>query len=232
MLFTLFTLGVIFLSIAVSFSLILIHRRLSTNAKQPLRNYNNDQQLLLKRLPIICFNILALCIGMAWSFDFADSIFTIASLPISILVLQFFILLLLDDALYYFYHKLLHTNRFLFNAIHKIHHESVPPFTLSEFLYASPFEWIGGAFCSTLCIAILYFIFGKVDAYAFWLFIAFKTTHEVDIHSGIKSTVSRHIPFWGTAEYHEEHHRRFNSNYSSMFVIWDKIFKTTQTDAK
>ena len=53
-----------------------------------------------------------------------------------------------------------------------------------------------------------------------------RNIHELEIHSGFKSSFSRWIPFWGENEHHDMHHAKLNGNYSSTFTLWDKIFGT------
>ncbi len=56
---------------------------------------------------------------------------------------------------------------------------------------------------------------------------AIRNLHELDIHSGIKSSkITSFIPFYGSTEHHDLHHSKNKGNYASTFTIWDKVFGT------
>ena len=61
--------------------------------------------------------------------------------------------------------------------------------------------------------------------------IALRNLHELDIHSGVKSSkITSAIPFYGTTEHHDLHHSRNKGNYASTFTFWDKIFGTYKAE--
>jgi len=140
---------------------------------------------------------------------------------IGLFLFQFFSILLIDDLYFYIFHRSLHNNKYLLKKIHSIHHRAVTPFPL-EYIYVHPLEWIGGAIGSFLAILILQ----EVNIYAFWAYVIFRSLHEIDIHSGVKSTFSRYIPLLGTTEHHDLHHSKVKGNFGSTFNFWDRIFNT------
>ena len=65
----------------------------------------------------------------------------------------------------------------------------------------------------------------------FIVYLMFRTTHELFIHSGLRSSVFfKLIPFYGNNEHHEIHHAKFDCNYATTFTIWDKLFGTHVVD--
>lgn len=226
MFFTLITLSILTFSIIVGylFSYIMLNTDWLKDQKiQKLRYKNN---VFKEHFPLIALNLGLLYILAGVSLYFTNGIFVMKLPSIWVFCAQFAIMILIDDTYFYFFHRLLHVNDYLFKTIHKIHHKASPPFAL-DFMYAHPLEWLGGAAGPAIGIVLVYFLFGEINAFAFWLFAIFRNLHEVDIHSGIKSFFTQYIPFWGTSEHHDFHHSRIKGNYASMFTFWDKIFGTS-----
>jgi sterol desaturase/sphingolipid hydroxylase (fatty acid hydroxylase superfamily) len=121
-------------------------------------------------------------------------------------------------------HRYMHINTWLYQKIHLKHHQATAPLPI-EFIYNHPFEWMGGTPGLILAYIIIY-QFCPINAYAFWAYSLFRNLHELDIHSGLKSSIGQYIPFWGTVEHHDFHHSKVKGNYASTFTIWDKIFGT------
>ena len=71
------------------------------------------------------------------------------------------------------------------------------------------------------------FLLQGVSIYSFWLILIIRNLHELDIHSGLKSSyLTKYFPFSGTNEHHDLHHSILDGNYASSFSFWDKMFKT------
>ena len=134
--------------------------------------------------------------------------------------------LLLLDLAYYFWHRLNHTNSFLWR-FHSVHHLDTQldvttslRFHFGELLLSSLFKTILILF---LGMPISVFIFYEI------LLSACNQFH----HSNIKLsyTVDRILSkFIVTPKYHTNHHTVVkasrNANYSSILTIWDSIFFT------
>jgi len=181
---------------------------------------------LRNRSPLICMNISILMLitglGLYYFPDFIIKDFS--SLPI--LIFEIIIVLMIDDVYFYLWHRLMHENKFLYKKIHKIHHRATTPFP-SEYLYVHPIEWIVGMIGPFIGI----FLLGGVSLYSFWMILIIRNLHELDIHSGLKSSyLIKNFPFSGTNEHHDMHHAYLNGNYASAFSFWDKMFKTTITE--
>lgn len=132
------------------------------------------------------------------------------------------IVLLFIDAHFYFYHKLLHLNKTLYNYIHKVHHESmnIDPFSGLSF---HPIE--SCIYFSSLFITI------PLDI-PYWMFQFAKygvVLAPLNGHSGHGNRLKTKIPFEAVLNSfdHYIHHALFNYNYGSgLFPIWDNIFGT------
>lgn len=177
------------------------------------------------RLPLITINIMLLFIISGGGLYFVEDWFEVAA-PSAwwIIPVQLLSMIVIDDLYFYWFHRTMHENAFLYRKIHRIHHKATQPFPL-EFIYAHPLEWLTGAIGVLIGVVVLH-QFGLINAYAFWAYVAFRNLHEVEIHSGTRSLIAHHIPFWGTVEHHDFHHSRVTANYASTFTLWDKIFGT------
>jgi sterol desaturase/sphingolipid hydroxylase (fatty acid hydroxylase superfamily) len=135
-------------------------------------------------------------------------------------------LVLVDDIVFYWVHRTLHTNKTLYRLIHKKHHEAFAPVP-AEYLYVHPLEWMIGSAGPVAGVALVLGIWGEMSAWTFWLWGAFRTLHELDIHSGIRSSWARAIPLYGVMEHHDRHHAKPTlGNYASTLTLWDKVFQT------
>ena len=182
-----------------------------------------------QRLPLILFNLfLLLSVGVIGVYLFYH-ILDVSIPTLGVFLLQLFLIFLIDDLYFYLYHSALHT-KFLYKHIHKTHHRSTMPIPM-EYIFTHPLEWFFGAIGPFIGLAVIAIFIPKISIYAFWTMIALRNLHELDIHSGVKSSkATAAIPFYGTAEHHDLHHSRNKGNYASTFTFWDKIFGTEITD--
>tara|TARA_B100001179_G_scaffold64281_1_gene44775 strand:+ start:1497 stop:2189 length:693 start_codon:yes stop_codon:yes gene_type:complete len=177
-----------------------------------------------ERFPLILFNIsILLGVGIVGVFLLQD--FIAFELPtVWVFVWQLVLIFLIDDLYFYFYHSALHT-KFLYKHIHKTHHRSTMPIPM-EYIFTHPLEWFFGAIGPFIGLVVIA-SFAEINIYAFWAMSALRNLHELDIHSGIKSSkITSLIPFYGTTEHHDLHHSKNRGNYASTFTLWDKVFGT------
>lgn len=182
-----------------------------------------------RRFPLIAFNISVLLILSTLGLYLTYPLFDLE--PPSLLAggAQLLFLVLLDDAYFYFFHRTLHETPSLYKRIHKIHHHAFAPFPL-EYIYVHPLEWMFGGVAIPVGLAIIYGLTGSISAYAFWIFAFWRNIHEVDIHSGLRSSLAKRIPFFGTTEHHDQHHlKNSKGNYASTFTYWDRLLGTALT---
>ena len=152
------------------------------------------------------------------------------NIDISFALKAVFGLLLLDLA-YYFWHRLNHTNSFLWR-FHSVHHLDTHlyvttslRFHFGELLLSSLFKTILILFLGT---PISVFIFYEI------LLSACNQFHHsnIKLSDNLDQILSKFIV---TPKYHTNHHTVMkdsrNANYSSILTIWDSIFFTYK-DAK
>ena len=177
-----------------------------------------------ERFPLILFNI-SILLGVGIVGVFLLQGFIDFELPtVWVFVWQLVVIFLIDDLYFYFYHSALHT-KFLYKHIHKTHHRSTMPIPM-EYIFTHPLEWFFGAIGPFIGLVVIA-SFAEINIYAFWAMSALRNLHELDIHSGIKSSkITSLIPFYGTTEHHDLHHSKNRGNYASTFTLWDKVFGT------
>lgn len=177
-----------------------------------------------ERFPLILFNI-SILLGVGIVGVFLLQGFIDFELPtVWVFVWQLVLIFLIDDLYFYFYHSALHT-KFLYKHIHKTHHRSTMPIPM-EYIFTHPLEWFFGAIGPFIGLVVIA-SFAEINIYAFWAMSALRNLHELDIHSGIKSSkITSLIPFYGTTEHHDLHHSKNRGNYASTFTLWDKVFGT------
>ena len=140
--------------------------------------------------------------------------------------MQFLFISFIDDSYFYFYHRALHNNIWLFRKIHKIHHKAYSPVSI-EYIYVHPLEWLGGTGGLVLAYILLFLIVGSLNCYVFLCYLTFRTVHELDIHSGVSSFFAKYIPFFAPAEHHDLHHEKpALGNYAATYVLWDRWLGT------
>jgi sterol desaturase/sphingolipid hydroxylase (fatty acid hydroxylase superfamily) len=181
---------------------------------------------LNKRMPLIYLNLAFLYILTYLGLTLTKTAFSWQSLPWWNILIQCVFLSLIDDFYFYFYHRTLHRNMWLFRKIHKIHHKAHSPLPI-EYIYVHPLEWFIGAAGLVIGYLLLFFITGSLNCYVFLLYLTFRTVHELDIHSGINSFFANYIPFFASAEHHDLHHAKPTlGNYASTYLFWDKCLGT------
>ena len=191
------------------------NKQIQPNANRDLEYFKNHRFLFLFNVSIL---ILFVFIGI---YFFGDYIISLNSeLTILNIILQLFIILIFDDTFFYFLHRLMHENKFIYKKIHKIHHRANSPIPI-DYIYVHPLEWMSGFIGPFIGIIIM----GGVSIYSFWLYLLVRNFHELSIHSGLKTSFVK-FPFYGTNEHHDIHHARRDGNYASTFTLWDVLFKT------
>ena len=224
----LITIGILFTTnlIGYIYTALILHTDLINDQRIQHKKY--FARRFYKRLPLILFNIfLLLSVGAVGIYLFYNILdFSIPT--IGVFLLQLALIFLIDDLYFYLYHAALHT-RFLYKHIHKTHHRSTMPIPM-EYIFTHPLEWFFGAIGPFIGLAVIAIFVPQINIYAFWAMIALRNLHELDIHSGVKSSkITTSIPFYGTTEHHDLHHSRNKGNYASTFTLWDKVFGTEIT---
>ena len=183
-----------------------------------------DLNYLISHTPRFLVNVISLILlSGAGLYFFYDYIIDTNKISIVHIVIPVFIIFIIDDVFFYFVHRLIHVNKFLYKKIHRIHHEANMPIAV-DYIYAHPLEWMVGYIGPFIGILL----YGGISIYTFWLYLIIRNMHEIFIHSGINSSsfLYKIIRFAGNNKHHDLHHEKYNYNYASTFIIWDYIFKT------
>ena len=187
-------------------------------------------RVIWRRLPIVSLNLATVAVFVVIGLALGHAAFDLQWQGLPSVVGQFLFLVFLDDAYFYFFHRSLHRNAYLYRTIHHIHHRATAPFAL-EYIYVHPLEWMIRALAVPVGLGVIYLVHGSVSAHAFWAFGFWFNLHEIDIHTGLRSYISRSIPWYGTTEHHDRHHAHKNGNFGSTFTIWDRLLKTSISPA-
>lgn len=210
--------------LAFGYSQLVLRGKLFKKIAIQKKDYRQD--VFSRRFPLIALNmflVMALSFG---GFYLLRDFFIMGELsPWGLALMQIGIIILIDDAYFYFFHRTLHTNKYLLRVIHKRHHAASKPFPL-DYMYVHPFEWMGGMMGVFLGLAAVFAIYGGMYASSFWIYICIRNFHEMHIHSGLQSHIVKHLGFIGTADHHDLHHSKLIGNYGSTLKIWDKVFGT------
>ncbi len=218
---TIITILLIFSTNLIGFlySYIILYTNIFKSLRIQDKKYKPD--ILWKRIPLVVFNICTLMALASIGIYMMDGWFGTELPSVFVFTIQLGFIYLIDDLFFYFMHRWLHTNKFMMQSVHRIHHNATTPFPL-EYIYVHPFEWMLGFLGPMIAIIMML----GVNVYVFWIYLIFRNLHELDIHSGIKTILFRYFPFWGTVEHHDKHHEKLNGNYSSTFTYLDKLFRT------
>lgn len=141
-------------------------------------------------------------------------------------IYQALIIYFFDDLYFYFYHRMLHENKFLYKYIHKMHHRSRSPYPIN-YIYANPLE----IFFGTGGIVISILIQGQLYSFSLILYTSIKTIHEIYIHSGL--FIHKDLYYFdiiGSSIDHDIHHYYLKGNYGSNLNYLDKLFDTYITN--
>ena len=180
------------------------------------------KQKIYNHLPLILFNIIILQPLMVYyGFPYLENFLDFNQSNLLDIFIEAFLISLIDDTYFYWFHRFMHTNKYLFNKIHYLHHKAKSP-NFSDYIYVHPLELIFGSFGIFISLILL----NKIYVNSFLLYLCLRQIHEIDIHSGINSIFLRLIPFLSRAEEHDKHHFKFKCNYASTYIFWDKICDT------
>jgi len=206
--------------LGIIYSYLIVNNKILYSIKLQTRPHKIEN--FYSRVPLIIFNLFILIavtgLGLYFFSDYIIREFRNFSWTIT----EVMVVLLIDDVYFYFYHRLMHENKYIYRKIHKIHHRASTPFP-SEYLYTHPLEWMIGMIGPFIGIILL----GGISIYSFWLLLIIRNVHELDIHSGLKSNfLIKYFPLSGTNEHHDLHHSILDGNYASSFTFLDKLFNT------
>lgn len=136
--------------------------------------------------------------------------------------LSVFLSFLFIEACAYYIHAYLHLNEFLYKKIHYIHHRYTAPnfFTISAM---HPLEWIVHA----TYIILPAFLF-PMHIYLYLAVMLTTFFYGYWDHSGIKLNIK--LPFHGTNQFHDDHHKYFHVNFGFLTPYFDRIHDTVRRE--
>jgi sterol desaturase/sphingolipid hydroxylase (fatty acid hydroxylase superfamily) len=202
--------------------LLLRHRGLYSLRLQP---HVLTVQQFHRRLPLIAFNVVSVAALTGVGLRQNEHLFALEWQGLGAFAAQFLIVFFVDDLYFYFYHRLMHENRFLYRVIHRVHHQAYAPLPL-EYLYVHPLEWMLGSLGIVLPLVGIVLALGEVNAYALLAYSTYRNLRELQIHSGLPSRLLGRIPMMGTTDHHDLHHARLRGNYAASLLLWDKLLGT------
>ena len=157
--------------------------------------------------------------------------FSAATPAPTVVVAQLMFCILVDDGLFYWSHRLLHENRWLYHTIHKQHHQ----FRYSVGLaveYAHPVEDLLSNTIPTVLGALL---LGSHVSVAFG-YMAMKVWQSIDAHCGFLLPFPLSpwnvLPGMDCALAHDFHHSHNMGCYGGFFVWWDVLCGTDKAYRK
>jgi len=203
------------------YSYLIVTEKIGIN-KKIQSEAERGKEYFLKHTPLFLINVSLLILFVFIGFYFFEDYIISSNLKITFLNIffQLFVILLFDDTFFYFLHRLMHENKFIYKKIHKIHHRANSPIPI-DYIYVHPLEWMSGFIGPFIGILLL----GGVSIYSFLLYLLVRNFHELAIHSGLKTGFLK-FPFYGTNEHHDLHHAKRDGNYASTFTIWDTLLRT------
>jgi sterol desaturase/sphingolipid hydroxylase (fatty acid hydroxylase superfamily) len=140
------------------------------------------------------------------------------------LLLQIFVCMQVDDALFYWIHRALHHYPQLYKRIHKQHHRFGHTVGLAV-EYAHPAEDMLNAFATMAGP----FLLGCHMAVV-WLYPTLKLAQSIDAHSGydlpFPLSIWSAVDVMDCAPAHSFHHSRNTGMYGGYFVFWDRLCGT------
>jgi len=126
----------------------------------------------------------------------------------------------------------MHTNGFLYQYLHKIHHHKNTP-TILDTYYQNPLDLI---LSNAIPFCIVIKLIGNISMFELMLIGVYKSSVEIAGHTGKQIYPTSSFPqcpwlvkYFNIELYtedHDLHHANPNCNYSKRFSLWDKIFGT------
>jgi len=135
---------------------------------------------------------------------------------------EFLIFVLVEDALFYWLHRWLHSNKTIYHWIHAYHHISHKDVTLVNGLQITFFELL----LSILLPGTLPLMFTNMNIICYEV-VNFVSLFGILCDHGLDIFPQIMIPFpLNGTKHHLRHHERVRGNYSGPLSIWDYICNT------
>ena len=184
-----------------------------------------DDQLYRLYVPLAIFETIAFS---AWPWAIVPTLkniqWSFKSLGILNTFGSFLLSLLLYDFIYFAGHYMMHKDTIYYKHIHKIHHQLTSPGNVCDNLYIHPLELFIFLWPQVFPIYLIPMHIITVWAYFFTIYAVTSM-----YHNGIK--FKSYLPML-SPEFHDDHHRLNNVNFSFFTEIPDYLFKTNVLKTK
>jgi len=174
-----------------------------------------DTNKLIKSMPLIVFNyLISITTSPVLSKWLPAESFDFSAMPTTWrLARDVAAFVVCYEVLFFYAHRFCHTNKTLYQRVHKLHHTWTAPVSYAA-IFCHPLEHIicnsipaaaGPLLCQTHFVTFLVFVFVSLG-------------HTTGVHCGF---------WWGTDDngMHDEHHNKFNVNYGVTGVM-DTLYGT------
>lgn len=136
--------------------------------------------------------------------------------------------IVLTDLVYYFQHRLSHTNRWLW-FFHEVHHSS----KYFNFTTSFRLSWLGKSVVPLFFAPLVLIGFSPEQVGMFFVFNLF---YQFILHTQLIGKIPLVEGILNTPSAHRVHHARnrdyFNKNFGGILMIWDRLFGTYQAEGE
>lgn len=134
--------------------------------------------------------------------------------------------ILLTDFIYYWQHRMSHTNRWLW-FFHEVHHSS----KFFNFTTSFRLHWLGKSIAPIYFAPLILIGFAPEQVGMFFVFNLF---YQFILHTQLIGKIPLVEGILNTPSAHRVHHARnkdyFNKNFGGIFMVWDRMFGTYQAE--
>ena len=151
---------------------------------------------------------------------------TLEAQPMYKVVLDVFLIMMIYDFLYYLMHRFLFHGQGKMRQVHAVHHQARQP-TYIDAHYVHPLETFMGLGLFFLTIALLAALLGTFQIVTIVaLYILYVQLNQIN-HTKVDLP---YFPYrlltWITVKHHKHHENMHMGNYSTITLLWDKLFGT------
>lgn len=147
-----------------------------------------------------------------------------------------FVFEVIFDFFHYWIHRILHSNSYFYQILHKTHHTHIEVTPIITFVQ-NPIDLIlSNAVPAYITIEIIKKLGIDIDLFTLMCILTYKSYIEVAGHSDIKAKktgsfvqciwLTRYLDITLLSQHHVMHHTHVTKNFSKRFSLWDKVFGT------
>ena len=197
------------------------HRILDTS---PFKKKQLLKEIYWSALSGFIFTFFGVGMFFLWYFGLTAIYTAIDTYPLWYLPLSIFFALFIQDTYYYWLHRWMHLPK-VYRYLHLVHHKSVHTSVFTSFSF-HPTETVLQALILPVIIMVL-----PLHVYAILFILVLMTLSAVINHAGVEVYPNGKVGTWLTkwiigASHHDQHHRKFNSNFGLYFTFWDRWMGT------